>query len=433
MKTFRQLFFKSFLFYALLTLVSCSKTEENVPLIGGGNFATLLLSSDSPDAVLVVNEALTFMVVGDDAVDYTNDATFYVNQTPISGSNYVFDTEGAFEVYASYLGINSNSLNFDVIDAAERTILIDNSKALRNQTTTFTMVDSEGTDITSEGTFFVNDIEISGNTYASADEGIFDVYAQYEISGSIFSTGTKSFEVFIPLRKVVLEDYTGTWCGYCPSVAAAIVDAHAATDYISAIAIHETANSNPDPFHFPQVDLLKAEFGVTGLPAARINRNTIWNDPYPISEVTAMAGEETNVSIAINSQLSGVVINAEVKVIYEEGSLAGDKLVLYLTEDGLIHDQTNYYDNDPTSPFYMMGNPIPDFVHNEVLRVSLSDIFGDEISVTPAFTEFSQSYNITIPSEYNSENLHLVAMVVSADNSARNSQTAAINEDKDYE
>ena len=157
------------------------------------------------------------------------------------------------------------------------------------------------------------------------------------------STGTKSFEVFIPLRKVVLEDYTGTWCGYCPSVAAAIVDAHAATNYISVIAIHETASSNPDPFHFPQVDLLKAEVGVTGLPAARIDRTTIWSDPYAVGEVTAIAGEETNVSIAINSQLSGDVLNAEVRVIYEEGSLPGDKLVFYLTEDGLIYDQTNYF------------------------------------------------------------------------------------------
>src|SRR5210317_769431 len=120
MKIFRQLFLKSFLLSVLLTYISCSKTEENVPLVGGGNFATLLLSSDSPDAVLVLNETLNFMVVGDDTVDYTNEATFYVNQTAITGSNYVFDTEGAFEVYASYLGINSNILNFDVIDAAER-------------------------------------------------------------------------------------------------------------------------------------------------------------------------------------------------------------------------------------------------------------------------------------------------------------------------
>lgn len=424
---------KNVLLFVLILFIACSKTEENVPLIGGGNFSSLLLSSDSPDAILVLNEAVNFSVFGDDDVDYTVEAIFYVNQTEISGSNYVFDIAGSFEVYASYLGVNSNTLNFNVIDGAERTVLVDQSKALRNQTITFTMVDSEGIDVTEEGTFFVNGNEISGNTFASNVAGTFEVYAEYEIAGNVLSTEVKTFEVFIPLRKVVLEDYTGTWCGYCPSVAAAIVEAHAATEYISAIAIHETANSNPDPFHFPQVDLLKSEFGVTGLPAARINRTTIWSDPYEVSEVTAIAGQETNLSIAMNSQLSGDNLNVEVRVLFEDGSLPGDKLVLYLTEDGLIHDQTNYYDNDPTSPFYQMGNPIPDFVHNEVLRLSLSELFGDEINDIPAYSEFVQNYSITIPSEYIVDNLHLVGMVVSSDNTARNSQTAAVNEDKDYE
>lgn len=433
MKLSLQIAAKSVLLFLLILIVSCSKTEENVPLIGGGNFSSLLLSSDSPDAIVVLNEAVNFTVIGDDGVDYTNDAIFYINQTEISGSGHVFDEAGSFEVYASYLEVNSNTLNFNVIDGAERTVLVDHSKALRNQTIIFTMVDSEGVDVTNEGTFFVNGNEISGNTFNSDVAGTFEVYAEYEISGNVLSTEAIAFEVFIPLRKVVLEDYTGTWCGYCPSVAAAIVDAHAASEHIAAIAIHETANSNPDPFHFPQVDLLKAEFGVTGLPAARINRTTTWTDPYEIGEVTAIAGQETNLSIALNSQISGNNLNVEVKVIFEEGSLPGDKLVLYLTEDGLIHDQTNYYDNDPTSPFYQMGNPIPDFVHNEVLRLSLSDIFGDEISDTPAYIEYVRNYTIAVPSEYIIDNLHLVGMVVSSDNTARNSQTALVNEEKNYE
>jgi thiol-disulfide isomerase/thioredoxin len=417
----------------ITTLFSCSKKEENVPLQGGGNFANLVLSSDSSDNVLVVNEMVSFMVVGDDAVEYTNDAVFYVNQTEISGTSYVFDMSGSYDVYATHLGVTSNTLSFDVIEAAERTVLIDNKKALRNQTTTFTMVDADGIDVTSEAVFFVNNTEIIGNTYISATAGSFDVYAEYEVSGITQTTETKTFNVFIPRRKVVLEDYTGTWCGYCPSVAAAIVDAHNATSHISVVAIHETANSSPDPYHFPQVDLLQAEFGVTGLPAARINRNITWSDPYAVSEVTAMAGEETDLAIAIDSQLSGSTLSVEVSVIYENGSVPGDKLVVYLTEDGLIHDQTNYYDQDPTSPFYMMGNPIPDFVHNEVLRLSLSDIFGDEITATNAFDTYTKTFSVSIPSDYNTQNLHLVAMVVSSDNSARNSQHAAVNEDKEFE
>ncbi|MAP54311.1 Omp28-related outer membrane protein [Altibacter sp.] len=382
---------------------------------------------------MVINETVTFSVTGDDGVDYTNEAVFYVNQSEISGATYAFNGEGSYSVYASYLGVNSNTLDFEVIGASERVVLIDHTKALRNQTVTFSMVDSEGNDATSEATFYVNDTAITGNTYATATTGTYSVYARYEIAGSTFDTENKSFEIFVPVRKVVIEDYTGTWCGFCPSVAAAIIDAHAQTDDISVVAIHETANSNPDPFHFPQVQLLKDAFGVTGLPAARINRTTNWNNPYEVSDVTALAGEPTNLSIAIRSQVSGSSLSADVRVLYEEGSQPGDKLVLYLVENGLIYQQTNYYDTDPTSPYYNMGNPIPDFEHNEVLRLSLTDIFGDEISSTPAFGAYSASFTISLPSDYVVENLELVAMVVSADNTARNSQHAPVNSDKGYE
>tara|TARA_R110002124_G_scaffold87407_1_gene225184 strand:+ start:226781 stop:227221 length:441 start_codon:yes stop_codon:yes gene_type:complete len=146
-----------------------------------------------------------------------------------------------------------------------------------------------------------------------------------------------------------------------------------------------------------------------------------------------MAGEETDFAIGISSQLTGSTLTVEVDVIYETGSITGDKLVLYLLENGIIHDQTNYYNTDPTSPYYQAGNPIPDFEHNEVLRQSLTGIFGDNIPATAAFTTYSKSFTATIPSDYNSNNLSLVAMVVSADNTARNSQFAEVNENKGFE
>ncbi|MCW9037334.1 hypothetical protein, partial [Altibacter sp.] len=126
--------FRISLFFCAIILLACSKPEENVPLEGSANFETLIISSDSQDNFLVINETITFSVVGDDEVDYTNEAVFYVNQTEIPGASYVFDGEGSYSVYASYLGVNSNTLNFEVIGASERVVLIDNTKALRNQT-----------------------------------------------------------------------------------------------------------------------------------------------------------------------------------------------------------------------------------------------------------------------------------------------------------
>jgi len=418
------------LVFSFIGIISCSKTEENVPLV---NIASLILTSDSSDAILVVDEVVNFTVTGDDEVIYNNQATFYVNGTEISGSSYTFDTEGSFEVYGSFAGINSNNLTFDVVNADQRTLLLDNEKAFPNQTITFILVDADGMDTTNDATIYVDDVAISGNTYSSSSESSHEVYATYEVGGDTQTTETKEFEVFIPKRKVVLEDYTGAWCGFCPAVAAAIEDAVAISDDITVVAIHQTSGSFPDPYHFPEVQVLKDEFGVDGLPAARINRTSTWSTPYAVGDVTAIAGEDTDAAIAISSQISGDNLTVEVKVLFENGSTTGDKLVLYLVESGIIYAQVNYFDDDPSSPYYQMGNPIPDFEHNEVLRQSLSGLFGDTIDATGAFGTFTQNFTATIPSDYVKDNLTLVAMLVGDDNTAKNSQHAHVNEDADFE
>ncbi len=421
---------KILLIFILGILISCSKTEENIPII---NIDNLILTSDSNDGILIIDELANFIATGDDEVDYTDQAIFYVNQTEIIGSSYVFDTEGAYSVNASYGGVNSNVLDFNVIDGSERVLLIDTRKALRNQTVTFSLVDPEGNDITSSATFYVNNTEINGHTFSSSDVGDFEVYAEYELAGDTEVTEIKEFEVFIPKRKVVLEDYTGTWCGFCPRVVAAIDSIRVLTNDIAVVAIHETANSNPDPMHFPQVQDLKDEFGVDGLPAARINRTSSWGPPYETGGIIGVAGSNTDFAIAIKSQLIGSNLTVEVKVVYEEGSTPGDKLVVYLVENGILHDQTNYFNTDETSPFYGLGNPIPNFEHNDVLRMSLTQVFGDNITATGALDTYTRNFNTTIPSEYNANNLGFVVMVVSDDNTARNAQFADVNEDKAYE
>jgi len=420
-----------FLTLSFLLILSCSKTEENTPII---NINSLVLTASSSDQLLVVNEEVDFVLTGDDGNTYTDQAVFYVSQAAISGSTFTFNEEGTFEVYASYGGINSNTLTYNVITASsDNTLIVSNAKVLRNQEMTFSLVDNQGDDISSTATFYVDGSAISGNTYSSGSVGIFEVYAEYDVAGTPTQTDQLSFEVYIPKRKVVLEDYTGAWCGYCPAVAAAAESAHDVTDDIAIVAIHETSFTFPDPMHFDEVQTLKDAFGVDGLPDARINRTTDWSDPYPTASIISMAGEDTNVAIAINSQLSGLDLTVSVKVISEVELAGSDKLVVYLLEEGIIYDQINYYDNDPTSPYYQLGNPIPNFVHNEVLRLSLTSVLGDNVSSTAALTEYTRSFTTSILPEYNTSNLHIVVMLVSEDNSARNAQFSDIGEDKNYE
>ena len=311
--------------------------------------------------------------------------------------------------------------------------------SLRNQEIPFKIINEAGNDVTDIATFYVDDTEITGNVFSSPTVGEFEVYGVYMEDGVEITTNTVGFRVIIPERKVVIEDYTGTWCVWCPRVTAAIEWVHELTDQISVVAIHEAGTGEySDPMHFPQVENLKDEFGVDGLPAAQINRTTPWVLPTIPNEshievVTSLAGAVTNLAIGVNSQLTGNDLIVEVNVAYEEGSGQNDKLVVYVVENGIIYLQKNAYDSIDQSIYFGMGDPIPNFEHNEVLRASLSDVFGDAIPATGALEEYTRTYNYTVPNDYNKDNLSLVVMVVDENNTAKNSQFAEINQDKPYE
>jgi thiol-disulfide isomerase/thioredoxin len=258
--------------------------------------------------------------------------------------------------------------------------------------------------------------------------GDFVAYATYLEDGVEVSTTPENFSVIIPKRKVVLEDYTGTWCGFCPSVAAAIEEASLQSDDLAIVAIHITANSNPDPMHFDDVEILRDAFEIDGLPQARIDRSQFWFAPYFISDALENAGSDTTSSVSFTSSLEGDQLITQVNVVSQTGINSGDKLVVYLLEDGILYDQENYYNEDQTSPYFGLGNPIPNFEHNHTLRLSLSAPLGDDIAAAGALEEYSVTYNSTIPADYVKENLTLIAMYVSADNLAYNAQVGPIND-----
>ena len=307
--------------------------------------------------------------------------------------------------------------------------------SLRNQEISFKITNELGGDVSLQAKFFVNDTEIEGNTFTSETIGEFEVYGVYSENGIIVTTNTETFSVIIPKRKVVIEDYTGTWCGYCPIVTAAIDDAHDLTDDITIITIHKTGSGDPDLLHFPQVDELRDVFGVFGYPTAKINRTINWSNPYSSDEITNLAGVDTNIGIAINSEFSidtnDLII--QVELVNEQSFMTGDKLVVYLLESGILQDQVNYYNDDPTSPYYQLGNPIPNFEQNHGLRNSLTNLTGDAISDTAPLVTYNRSFSFSVPENYNIANMSIVALVVNSENTALNSQFAELGENKPYE
>ncbi len=301
--------------------------------------------------------------------------------------------------------------------------------SLRNQPVAFSVFDDEGNEISENVSFFVDGNLLEANSFVSPSEGTFEVYAEYDLNGSVYTTDIETFSVVIPKRKVIMEDYTGTWCGYCPSLDAAINEVALLTDDISVVAIH-----NNDDLALAIEPTIREEFGVFGFPSGRINRTTPWGSAlnFPISAVTDLAGNVVPIAISITTQVSNGTLFTKINVASEE-EIQDKKLVVYLLEDGIVRDQTNYFNNDETSPYFGLGNPIPNFELDHVLRASISDAFGDPMTNTAALTDFEMNYSYNLPSDFVVNNLSIVVMVVEQDNTAVNTQHVKVNESVFYQ
>lgn len=302
--------------------------------------------------------------------------------------------------------------------------------SLKNQEIIFSLFDDDGNEITENIVFFVDGIMIEGNTFQSNTDGNFEVHAEYTIDDQVFVTDTDTFEVISPKKKPVVEDYTGTWCGNCPAVNASVDEILTEAPEVTVVAIH-----NGDEFTLPFEQALRDALGIfDGSPRARIDRTITWGSGtnFPIENVLSLVGNSVNTAISIKSTVNNNTIFAEIAVASED-EMNGRKLVVYLVEDGLVAPQTNYFDEVEDSPYFGLGDPIENFVHNHTLRHSFSNIVGDEIPNTAALVDYIANYSFEIPQEFVIDNLHIVAILTDMDNNAINSQHVHLGESVSYE
>lgn len=229
-------------------------------------------------------------------------------------------------------------------------------------------------------------------------------------------------------KRVLIEDYTGTWCGNCTRVAYAIDQVNAQTDKAVTVAIH---NGN-DPYDFAGIAPLKNLIlpnSPLALPVSRLNRMNVWTFPEPTNtqEAIDLTGNNTTLGLAMNSTVSNGNINLDVKMKFLQ-DYSNLKLVVYLLEDKLIYSQRNY------TNYYNAVNPINDYEHNHVLRSSLTNILGDDVVGTTNGSTVTKSFSLPVPANIsNASNISFVAFLVGSDNKALNARASKANENQTFE
>jgi thiol-disulfide isomerase/thioredoxin len=307
-----------------------------------------------------------------------------------------------------------------------------------NNQAVFEVLSDKNKVLTSSCKFFVNNEEITGNTF-KGDLGDYSVYATYKQLISTPKTFNIIPEIVYYKTNVLVEDYTGTWCGWCPRVSQAIKLLKEETNQISIVAVHVGDN-----MEISQSNTLTNTFGVNSYPHVQLNRTSKWDGDQPnnLTVVTNLTASQKKIGIALVSSLNkksngDVGLNLKVKVQF--GFPYTDlKLVVFVLENGIIADQTNFTSYFPNLDKYTAsnGNPISkDFVHDNVLRKSLTAVLGDNIesSSSKSGNTFEKDFIYDIPAGYDIMKMEIVAFVVNKDKQAINSRMSNIEEHQTFE
>lgn len=217
------------------------------------------------------------------------------------------------------------------------------------------------------------------------------------------------------VHKIIIEDYTASWCGWCPSIIGAI-DKYSSNKNFIPIAIHSN-----DEMKFSKTGVLMTQFSVDGYPTAIINRiaSKKWHGQDPSRYIK----EKAPISIGIKTSIEEKEAKIDLKLNFDKEFefTTALKVTVMLLEDDIIANQSNYLSGDARyrdSKFYSLSNPVKDFHHNHVLREIPTDIQGDLIpdEFVKNCSEYMKSYTIDI-SAYKADKCHIVAFVEQDDRS----------------
>ena len=222
-------------------------------------------------------------------------------------------------------------------------------------------------------------------------------------------------------KNVVLEEYTGIYCVYCPSghsIAKGIQDAN--PNRVSIINIHVGSFSNPGPgapdFRTAYGTALVGQTGLVGYPAATVNRTNFPGKEQGAPGTTAMnrnnwafastltLGQDSNVNVAVEATID---VETRVLTVHVEGYYTANspestnKLNVALLQNNTKGPQTG-------------GNMCDQYVHMHRLVEMITGQWGEDITTTTAGTFVDRTYTYPIPNDYKGVIAELADMEVVA-------------------
>jgi len=223
-------------------------------------------------------------------------------------------------------------------------------------------------------------------------------------------------------KNVILEEYTGKSCVFCPDGHKRAQELMAANPgRFFAINVHQGSYASGTPNYTTQWgNALAGQTGLQGYPAGTLNRHI-----FPDSIVTDINRGQwvVNTGVLLNTP-SPVNVAAEATIdwstriltvvveVYYTGNATNttNKLNVALLQNNVLGPQTGASNFNPNMIF------INQYKHMHMLRHLLTGQWGVDITTTTTGSFFTQTFNYTIPADINSiplnlEDLEVVAFV----------------------
>lgn len=225
-------------------------------------------------------------------------------------------------------------------------------------------------------------------------------------------------------KNVILVDFTAIHCVFCPpanKVANDLAELYGKENVI-VIGAHASGLAIPNPNVPAELNMISEtskelydKFAPgAGLPKGMVNQLDVdgqkimnfgqW-DEIVIQE--SYVEPEMNMSMELEYNETDRTVKVIVTTEYLVNSSVDDNLAIYVTEDSLISPQKN-----------PAGEVIEDYVHNHVLRGSLTGTLGSQLSSTVINkgNSITKEFTYNIPDEFQPMQLGFVAFIQDKNN-----------------
>jgi hypothetical protein len=203
-------------------------------------------------------------------------------------------------------------------------------------------------------------------------------------------------------KKVILEEFTGINCVYCPdghAIAQGIKDAD--PDNVFLVNVHTGSFASPGAgqpdFRTAFGPALAGQAGVTGYPSGTVNRHI-----FSGSTTALGRGQWASAANAIKSESSYLNMGVEATVDVQTNEIVIHVEAYYTADSPQATNKLNValLQNNTTGP-QTGGGQGDNYVHQHRLVHFITGQWGEDVSPTTATSLIDKTYTYTIPAAYN--------------------------------